>query len=378
MKITHFGVKISIALLMSVILLSNAMFWKSVSMLSDHINSLINVSSHQENGEIFHSAVHSMIMNAGEPEKSEQYFESRRQADEALQRFHDYYDHESQIGGMDRLSKVIGHIGTAYSILRDSTEKMITNKEGAMESPAGRGVQKLFDDIFVDYKELFRHHKEQRIDLLKKSETIRKSIRWLQFVMATAAIMAGLLIIFYLDRVALRLYDLTEQLALHDKLTGLYNRHGLDRIVAKVNRSATKSGRGGYGVVLLDIDHFKQFNDSYGHPAGDRLLVKLAELLKNIVRDQDRVVRYGGEEILVFLSGTGLPGTREAANKICRVVAEAPFDLLDGLEPKHVTVSIGYAAFPSDHGTTFQEIIKLADQRLYHAKNKGRNMVEGP
>lgn len=377
MKITHFGVKISIALLMLIILLSNAMFWKSISMLSDHINSLIDVSNHQENGELFHSAVHSMIVNSGNPEKREQYFESRRQADEALQRFHDYFDHGSQLDD-DRLSKVIGHIGKEYSILKDLTEKMTTSKESSPGSTEERSVHKSFDDIFVYYKELFRHHNEQRIDLLEKSTTIRKSIRWLQFVMATAAIIAGLFIIFYLDRVALKLYDFTEQLALHDKLTGLYNRHGLDRIVAKVNRSVTKSGRGGYGVVLLDIDHFKQFNDSYGHPAGDRLLVQLAELLKHIVRGQDRVVRYGGEEILIFLSGTGLAGTREAANKICRVVAETPFDLLDGLEPKHVTVSIGYAAFASDHGTTFQEIIKLADQRLYHAKNKGRNMVEGP
>ena len=372
MRITHFSIKISIAVLLLIIVLSNAMYWKAISTLSEHINSLIDVSNHQENGEMFHSAVHSMVMNAREPEKSGQYLESRRQADDALRRFEAYFGDGSHGG----LSAVIAQIGAEYRRLRDFVEKM-AEQGNSREITEERSAQKLFDNIFVNYKELIRHHNEQRSDLLRKTGKIEKSVRWLQFVMVTAAIVAGLLIIFYLDRVALKLYDLMEQLALRDKLTGLYNRHGLERIVAKVDRSAAKSGRNGYGVVLMDIDHFKKFNDSYGHPAGDRLLAHLAELLQNIVRDQDRIVRYGGEEILVFLSGTGLAGTREAANKIGRIVAETPFDLLDGLEPKHVTVSIGYAASSADRGT-FQEIIQIADERLYRAKNNGRNMVAGP
>ena len=373
MKITHFSIKISIAMLLLIIVLSNAMYWKAISTLSEHINSLIDVSNHQENGEMFHSAVHSMVMNAREPERRGQYIESRRQADDALRRFEAYFGD----GGHAGLSAVIAQIGAEYRSLRDFVEKMTEQENGPEIAEEERSAHKLFDNIFVNYQELIRHHNEQRSDLLKKTETIGKSIRWLQFVMVTAAIVAGLFIILYLERVALKLYDLMEQLALRDKLTGLYNRHGLERIVAKVDRSTAKSGSNGYGIVLMDIDHFKKFNDSYGHPAGDRLLAQLAELLQCIVRDQDRIVRYGGEEILVFLSGTGLAGTREAANKIGRIVAETPFDLLNGSEPKHVTVSIGYAAFPADRGT-FQEIIRIADERLYHAKNNGRNMVAGP
>ncbi|MBT4875447.1 MAG: GGDEF domain-containing protein [Desulfobacula sp.] len=215
-----------------------------------------------------------------------------------------------------------------------------------------------------------------RNDLDTKTQSIRKSIRIILLIQIAIACIVGLLVIVYLDRMVLKVFDLTEKLALHDKLTGLYNRHGLGRIVSELENP--RSGdRKAYGIALLDIDHFKRFNDNYGHPAGDQLLVCLADVLLKAVRAQDRVIRFGGEEILIILSRTDISGTRQVARKICDIVAGTAFDLKDGKEPKQVTVSIGYAAVSHDGGS-FHDLTKIADERLYEAKNSGRNRSVGP
>jgi diguanylate cyclase (GGDEF)-like protein len=120
---------------------------------------------------------------------------------------------------------------------------------------------------------------------------------------------------------------------------------------------------------MIDIDHFKKINDSYGHTVGDHVLFQLANILQESVRDPDTVGRYGGEEFLVVLPNTRLKEAAEQATRLCRRIREA--ELNDG-EPIHLTVSIGVAEYR--HGQeNWQKFLSRADLALYDAKNAGRD-----
>lgn len=175
--------------------------------------------------------------------------------------------------------------------------------------------------------------------------------------------------------------DQLGELALRDGLTGLYNhRYFQERLQAEVARAR----RYGHPLSLLfmDIDHFKSFNDRYGHPAGDRLLKQLAGLLMRDGRSTDVVVRvrttevvarYGGEEFAVILPETSLERALVPAERIRQSVADRKFELADGVEVS-VTLSIGVASFPL--GTEdVSSLILRADRALYRAKGLGRNRV---
>lgn len=159
-----------------------------------------------------------------------------------------------------------------------------------------------------------------------------------------------------------RLYGETKELSLHDPLTGLANRRLLDIILERHIAAAARHNTV-FSVLMIDIDRFKKYNDTHGHPAGDRLLVALANLLSSDVRGIDFVVRYGGEEFLVLLPETDLAMAVEAAERIRRTVASRTA----------VTVSIGVAC--SSSGCAKADIIKSADGALYRAKKSGRNRV---
>jgi len=154
-------------------------------------------------------------------------------------------------------------------------------------------------------------------------------------------------------------------LAAKDPLTLLMNRGTFDeRMQAEVARSA----RHGHclSVAMIDIDHFKKFNDTYGHMVGDEVLRVIGELLPKSLRQSDLVARYGGEEFIVLLPETPVDGA----------VAKAE-ELRSTIEHSSVTVSIGVAEMPSD-GSDMRTVIDSADQRLYEAKRGGRNRVIGP
>ncbi len=121
---------------------------------------------------------------------------------------------------------------------------------------------------------------------------------------------------------------------------------------------------------MLDIDHFKSINDTYGHPRGDAVLRELASRLLEVKREVDTLARYGGEEFAVILPETGAEGAVMLAERICAVVRREPFR--DGGEPIRVTVSVGVAAFPG-HGASPAVLLRTADEALYAAKHGGRD-----
>ncbi len=150
--------------------------------------------------------------------------------------------------------------------------------------------------------------------------------------------------------------------ATHDSLTNLYNRHALDAL-AKEDQE--------YGILMIDIDHFKKVNDGFGHPAGDEVLRRIAAAIVSAVRSTDSVIRYGGEEILVLVSAADQTLTAAVAERIRSSVEALEFPSIPGLGS--VTVSVG--ASIHHHGQPVEAAIADADEGLYRAKNGGRNQV---
>jgi diguanylate cyclase (GGDEF)-like protein len=127
----------------------------------------------------------------------------------------------------------------------------------------------------------------------------------------------------------------------------------------------TKRYNNKLSAIMLDIDHFKKFNDTYGHDAGDKALFTIAEIIEMEIRETDLAIRYGGEEFLILLPQTGLTETIEAAERIMKAVNS---------QTKY-TVSMGIATYNKDIHQK-EDIIKKADDALYLAKNNGRNRIE--
>jgi len=163
-----------------------------------------------------------------------------------------------------------------------------------------------------------------------------------------------------------------ERLANYDALTGLYNRRVILRTLDEGIRHAVRHN-GELGLIMLDLDHFKDVNDRYGHIVGDEVLERVAALIRENIRDLDAAGRYGGEEFLVLLSEATLESARDVAERIRRAVESARTADPHGGE-FGITVSLGVSGWHD--GEDGQSVISRADEALYRAKRAGRNRVE--
>ncbi len=171
-----------------------------------------------------------------------------------------------------------------------------------------------------------------------------------------------------------RLQEELHALAILDPLTGLYNRRYMQEYLEQeISRAARIQGS--IGIVLLDIDHFKKLNDHYGHDAGDKVLERLASVLQSQIREGDICCRYGGEEFLLILPGSGYQATMERAETLRKVVSQTQFHY-EGTNLGSLTISLGVSAYPK-YGNSSETLIRAADQSMYEAKVKGRNLVQG-
>ena len=163
-----------------------------------------------------------------------------------------------------------------------------------------------------------------------------------------------------------------EVLAHTDALTQLLNRRALtQRLEAEMERARRYDS--GLTLLMLDLDHFKRINDTMGHLAGDDVLRELAALLRESVRTVDLVARFGGEEFVVVLPETGLPGAVRFAERTAEQIEARQFAVAHG--GARLTSSIGVAAFPAPGVVSVDDLFSRADQALYRAKAAGRNMV---
>ena len=177
-------------------------------------------------------------------------------------------------------------------------------------------------------------------------------------------------------RVAERILALHKKLhmqATHDRLTGVWNRAAImDCLEGELERAARQNTC--IGVVLADLDHFKRVNDTYGHPAGDRVLQEAAQRMRLALRPYDRIGRYGGEEFLIMTPGCRLSDAMTLAERIRDSISAEPVDSRSGDIP--MTVSLGVTIGGDRAGEDAGTLIAAADEALYRAKNAGRNRAE--
>ncbi len=163
-----------------------------------------------------------------------------------------------------------------------------------------------------------------------------------------------------------------QRLAAIDGLTNIYNRRfGMDRLKEDFSRAIRDNSS--LTVAMVDIDHFKRVNDTYGHLVGDKAIILTTSIIKNSLRDGDIVIRYGGEEFLIILHGADSGDAFTVCERIRHKVEDSV--LKEGDQQINLSVSIGIAAYPEHPVTKEMELIDMADQALYHAKNTGRNKV---
>ena len=208
---------------------------------------------------------------------------------------------------------------------------------------------------------------------------------WQQRLWATAALalaLGGALLMLMIkrSRARNRLLEVSNAVlsdqSVHDPLTGAFNRRHCVTLMSQqeaqfVNKSRDRHHSAGVGLMLLDVDHFKHVNDTFGHAAGDAVLVEIARRLLALVRQHDVVVRWGGEEFVLILPGTSAEGLTVLAERVLNVIGCEPV-MADG-KPIPVTVSAGCVSYPLLPNQPWQDALKVADVAMYMAKEGGRN-----
>lgn len=170
-----------------------------------------------------------------------------------------------------------------------------------------------------------------------------------------------------------KLYEEVENLAIIDGLTELYNHRYFQQVLTNEIEKIKRYG-GGLSLMLFDIDNFKVYNDTNGHPAGDEVLKTIGDIAKDTSRSTDIPARYGGEEFAIILLETDEPGAVAKAENLRRMVEEHVFEFGKNQPGGKVTISIGVASYPK-HGPEKKDLISMADDALYRAKESGKNRV---
>lgn len=170
----------------------------------------------------------------------------------------------------------------------------------------------------------------------------------------------------------LRLREKLHFQSIRDGLTGLFNRRYLDEILPRELSRAERSNTH-LSALMFDIDHFKSFNDSYGHDAGDLILKQMAQVILAGIRESDIACRYGGEEFVIILPNSTIQVAEQRAKSLCSEVGSLELEL-HGKMLGQVTISVGVVTHPQ-HGRSRDDLIKSADEAMYQAKANGRNCV---
>lgn len=266
-----------------------------------------------------------------------------------------------------------------YSETPETHHKNFRKQANALLKLSNEAVESILSNIHTEIKKASSYF-DLKID----------KIQSVQEILQEANIRLGLLNLDYdqinkqLIQTTIKLENLTkeledknrllENLANIDGLTGIYNHRYFQNILdQEINRATRKQLS--ISIVMLDIDHFKKINDTYGHQVGDFILIELAKILKNNIRKYDTLARYGGEEFIIILPETQLGEALNVANKIRLVIEENTFD--DGRETYKITASLGVAESQPATEDDFSKskFISKADEALYNAKDGGRNQV---
>lgn len=157
-----------------------------------------------------------------------------------------------------------------------------------------------------------------------------------------------------------------------DSLTGLYNRYWMNEMLPRVLERA-QTNHEPFGLLMLDVDHFKNYNDNFGHQAGDEVLRAVGAIMLRHIRADDSAVRYGGEEFVIILPGLSRSSVEEIAQRLCQAIREESINMFRAQQLPGVTISIGVAMLAENLG--IDELLANADRALYQAKAEGRDRV---
>ena len=289
-------------------------------------------------------------------------------------------DVEAMLDEKGRMQEAAGQYRLALATVREQQALQLSSARSARDR-AIAGLQEEFD----------ASQRTRQIAMLKRENELKDaeldSRQRAQLATGFAAVLTVLAsaVVFLLYRRAARsnaqLQQLNRQLEYHsmrDPLTGLHNRRAfLEKLQAQTGARAERRAAAPSGVdcfVLMDIDHFKSINDRWGHAVGDAVLVEVAKRLGAAVRDSDMVLRWGGEEFLVYAPGTDPAHVAVLARRILDAIGTGPVDARTCMVP--VTVTAGVVPLPpGGDGADWQDAIRLADWALYQGKAQGRNQA---
>lgn len=272
----------------------------------------------------------------------------------------------------------LGRNGEALATLRKATSL----KEAAITEERDKAATAAQEEFSAERKD----YEIERLSLENLRRQAEVSARtWQQRLWAAAAValaLGGVLLIQVVKRTRSRNRLLEDNNAalnkqsVRDPLTGAFNRRHCNALMSQQEalisaRSHDRKYKACVGLMLLDVDNFKLVNDSLGHASGDVVLVEIARRLQDLVRKQDTVVRWGGEEFVLVLPGTAPAGMKVLAERVLNIIGSEPV-MVDG-KPVAVTVSLGCAAFPLFPGQSWEDGLQVADFAMYLAKDRGRN-----
>jgi diguanylate cyclase (GGDEF)-like protein len=223
----------------------------------------------------------------------------------------------------------------------------------------------------------FAIYNRTMIDAIEQPEQLSSAFSFQHVRMAAYFAVIGLVfgIVHGLDRHRnIVLYRKVRQLSVTDPLTGLHNRRFFMQSLRREHARAKRYGND-LSLIMIDIDHFKQFNDAHGHPAGDVLLRSFATRMRRVARSTDVVARVGGEEFMILMPDTNLPMAAHLAERLRKDIENYPFEHRATQPDGRITVSIGCAQLDRNSESDMDHLLRTVDDCLYRAKNCGRNQI---
>ena len=293
-------------------------------------------------------------------------------------------DEEAILEELARMYAQAGLHREAYDTIREQ-QRIAKDLFSADRAKSVATLQEQFDSV----------QREKQIELLARENSLKDAElnnRRLQQIVtilgAVVTVMVGIFMFLLYRKVRKanqKLYEANKQLeilSVRDPLTGLYNRRSFLELM-KQRASTSGTGRredaNTDGLMILDIDHFKHINDTLGHAGGDTVLVEIAKRLRSIVRDSDMVMRWGGEEFLVYSPKANAGHLKNLAQRVLKVIGEAPIDV-NG-QSLQVTVTGGFLSLPfsglTEEECNWEKAMQIADMALYLGKVNGRNRAYG-
>ncbi len=336
--------------------------------------------------ESVHSAMHAMLMSAKMFERTkeykyiEQYEIARREGDSAISKIllsrntKTNEDHPHDGFSPDAPENISSDVLKRFSTYKNTLDQIFSNTTKNNTDLISRGDDQ-FDNMFTSYYMNTHYSHYNSLQLIRdEAHLVYKQSQRVYIAQLALTVAVGVFLILFADRVFLKIFRAIEIDSMTDALTGLYNRRYLENVISCDAQGPARQGRA-YSLAMIDVDHFKIFNDSYGHIAGDKLLANIATVLVHSVRKTDSIVRYGGEEFLAVLPTTTKQEAVRIAEKIREAIKKMELILPDSNDTPQITVSIGVSSFPDD-ADSFKKLVKVADERLYQAKMQGRNIVK--